>query len=64
MTYVHLLFDQHEIVCGNGLFSESYHPRCETLEGFDADARAEILQVIGGGAGRLWSRSASRVESI
>ena len=47
VPYVHLLFDQHEIVCGNGLFSESYHPGCETVEGFDAETRAEILRVIG-----------------
>ena len=43
VTYVHLLFDQHEIVFGNGLESESYHPGAETLEAFDADTRAEVL---------------------
>lgn len=44
VTYVHLLFDQHEIVCGNGLESESYHPAAETLDAFDAETRAEVLE--------------------
>ncbi len=48
VTYVHLLFDQHEIVCGNGLESESYHPGAETLDAFDAETRAEILELMDG----------------
>ncbi|MDE4172985.1 choice-of-anchor L domain-containing protein [Phaeobacter sp. PT47_59] len=48
VTYVHLLFDRHEIVCGNGLFSESYHPGAETADSFDTETRAEILRLIGG----------------
>ena len=43
--YVHLLFDRHEVVCGNGLPSESYHPGDMTLDAFDQDARAEILSL-------------------
>ncbi len=46
LTYVHLLFDQHEIVCGNGLESESYHPGAETLNAFDTETRAEILELM------------------
>ena len=48
VTYVHLLFDQHEIVCGNGLESESYHPGAETLDAFDAETRAEVLELMEG----------------
>ncbi|MFT6458311.1 Hint domain-containing protein [Pseudophaeobacter arcticus] len=44
VTYVHLLFDQHEILCGNGLQSESYHPGAETLGSFDAETQAEVLE--------------------
>ncbi len=44
VTYVHLLFDQHEIVNGNGLESESYHPAAETLAAFDAETRTEVLE--------------------
>jgi len=46
VTYVHLLFDQHEIVCGNGLESESYHPGAETLNAFDEETRAEVLSLM------------------
>ncbi|WP_122074361.1 choice-of-anchor L domain-containing protein [Pseudophaeobacter sp. EL27] len=48
VTYVHLLFDCHEIICGNGLESESYHPGVETLESFDGETRAEVLELMGG----------------
>ncbi|AZV78502.1 2,3,4,5-tetrahydropyridine-2,6-carboxylate N-succinyltransferase [Parasedimentitalea marina] len=44
VTYVHVLFDQHEIICGNGLETESYHPGAETLESFDIETRSEILE--------------------
>ncbi|UWQ91297.1 choice-of-anchor L domain-containing protein [Rhodobacteraceae bacterium M382] len=46
ITYLHLLFDQHEIVRGNGLDSESYHPGIETIESFDAATRDEILELM------------------
>ncbi|MFY0659770.1 MAG: choice-of-anchor L domain-containing protein [Shimia sp.] len=46
VTYVHILFDRHEIVRANGLDSESYHPGQETLDSFDADTRDEILRLM------------------
>src|SRR6056297_18009 len=45
LRYVHLLFDRHEIVRGNGLWSESYHPGPETMTGFDAQAEAELRRL-------------------
>ena len=48
VTYVHLLFDRHEIVSANGLDSESYHPGQATLDSFDADTRDEILRMMPG----------------
>lgn len=48
VRYFHLLFDQHEIICGNGLESESYHPGAETLDSFDAETRAELLEFMDG----------------
>lgn len=44
--YVHLLFDRHEIIRGDGLESESYHPGDQTLESFDPETRAEVLELI------------------
>lgn len=46
VTYVHLLFDQHEIVSGNGMESESYHPGDQTLDSFDSGTRDEILRLM------------------
>jgi hypothetical protein len=43
VTYVHLLFDRHEILHTNGIWSESYLPGPEASTGFDRDAQAEIL---------------------
>lgn len=43
VTYLHLLFDRHEVVMANGLAVESYHPAA--LAGFDAEARAEVLRL-------------------
>jgi len=45
VTYVHLLFDRHEIIRGNGLDSESYHPDISTIGAFDPATRNEILDL-------------------
>ncbi|MDH2327575.1 choice-of-anchor L domain-containing protein [Cereibacter sp. SYSU M97828] len=43
VTYVHILFDAHQIVTANGLDSESYLPGPETMRGFDSATQDEIL---------------------
>jgi hypothetical protein len=43
VTYVHILFDQHEIVLSDGIWSESFQPAERTLSALDQDARAEVL---------------------
>ncbi len=43
VTYVHLLFDRHEIVFAGGLASESFHPGTVGLSALDRVARAEVL---------------------
>lgn len=42
VTYIHLLFAQHEIVQADGAWSESFQPAARTLSAMDADQRAEI----------------------
>ncbi|MDP2738381.1 MAG: Hint domain-containing protein [Pseudorhodobacter sp.] len=42
VTYLHLLFDRHEIIEAEGVPSESFHPGDAILAG-DAELRAEIL---------------------
>lgn len=45
VRYVHLLMDRHQVICGNGLWSESYHPGLLTADGFDPGTEAELLRL-------------------
>ena len=47
VTYCHVLFDRHEVIMGNGLWSESYYPGAETLETFDRSTQTEIANLFG-----------------
>jgi hypothetical protein len=43
VTYVHLLFDQHEIILSNGLATESFLPGPQTLDAFENNIIEEII---------------------
>jgi hypothetical protein len=43
VTYVHLLFDRHEIIFAEGLPTESFHPGAEGVRGFGPETRQELL---------------------
>jgi Ca2+-binding RTX toxin-like protein len=43
VLYVHLLFDQHEMVQTSGLWSESFQPATRMVNQMDAAQRAEII---------------------
>ena len=43
VSYLHILFDQHEIVQADGAWSESFQPGAQTLNGLGRAQRAEIL---------------------
>ncbi len=43
VTYVHLLFDRHEIVQTAGLWSESFQPAAQSFGSIEAGQRAEIV---------------------
>ena len=45
VTYVHLLFDQHEIIYSNGAETESLYTGPEALKAVDEKARTEILKL-------------------
>lgn len=45
VEYFHILFDQHEIVQSDGIWSESFQPAERTLNALDAAARAEVLEL-------------------
>ena len=45
VTYIHLLFDHHEVVLSDGAWSESFQPGDRTLGGLDHDQLAEMLRI-------------------
>ncbi len=45
VSYIHLLFDRHEIVQSDGLWTESFQPAERTLSAMDAEARGEVIEL-------------------
>ncbi len=43
IAYVHFMFERHEVVLANGVWSESFQPGDQSLAGLDDDQRAELL---------------------
>lgn len=44
-TYVHIMFEQHEIILSDGVWTESFHPGPRALKGFGKKQRDEILRL-------------------
>ena len=45
VTYVHFLCDRHQIVFAEGLATESFYPSSSSIQGVEAEARAELLLI-------------------
>ncbi|MEO0744994.1 MAG: Hint domain-containing protein, partial [Pseudomonadota bacterium] len=45
VSYLHLMFDHHEVVLADGAWSESFQPADRTLKGIGGPQRAEILSL-------------------
>lgn len=45
VTYIHIAFNQHEIVYADGLEAESLHPAEAVVSGMSEDQRAELLEL-------------------
>lgn len=45
VTYLHMLFDRHEVVLANGAWSESFQPGERSLNGLDAAEREELFKL-------------------
>jgi Ca2+-binding RTX toxin-like protein len=43
ISYIHLMFDRHEIICANGAWTESFQPGDLTLSGMGDAQRTELL---------------------
>ena len=44
-TYIHFLFDRHEVVMSNGSWSESFQPADQSLRGIGNAQRQEIIEL-------------------
>ncbi|MEL7116680.1 MAG: Hint domain-containing protein, partial [Pseudomonadota bacterium] len=42
-SYIHMMFDRHQIVMADGAWTESFYPGSEALDAVDADQRAELF---------------------
>ena len=45
VSYIHFMFDQHEVVLSNGAWTESFQPGDYTLQGIGNAQRTEILEL-------------------
>ncbi|WP_223423022.1 Hint domain-containing protein [Tateyamaria pelophila] len=45
VTYIHMVFDNHEVVYADGVEAESFHPAARTVAGLKSDQRAELLEL-------------------
>ncbi len=43
VSYFHILFDEHQLVCADGAWSESFQPGQHSLAGLERDQRQEIF---------------------
>jgi len=62
VTYVHILFDRHEIVQSDGIWTESFQPAERTLNALDEAARAEVLELFPELAGDATGFPAARLS--
>ena len=44
-TYIHFMFDRHEVVLSDGIWTESFQPTDTSLKGFGNSQRAEIFEI-------------------
>jgi len=44
-TYLHFMFDRHEVVLSNGAWTESFQPGDYTLKGLGNAQRSEIFEI-------------------
>jgi len=45
VTYLHLMFDHHEVILADGVWSESFLPAARNIGGLEDAARAELFKV-------------------
>ena len=53
VTYVQVLFDRHEAVLSNGLWSESFQPQDRSIAALGPTAAAEVWEILGDATGMV-----------
>jgi len=48
VTYLHLLFERHQVLRANGVETESFHPAATEIEGIAEDQRRALLRLLPG----------------
>ena len=48
VTYIHIAFDRHQLVLSDGLWTESYLPGAQTLNGMDVATQEELEELFPG----------------
>ena len=43
--YIHVMFERHQVILGDGAWTESFQPGDQTIGGFDAEQRDEIFKL-------------------
>lgn len=45
VTYIHFMFDRHEVVCADGMWAETFLPGPRTVNALDDGPRAELMKL-------------------
>ncbi len=45
VSYIHMMFDRHEVILADGAWTESFQPGDYSLKGIDDEQRAEIFEI-------------------
>lgn len=45
VTYIHMVFDNHEVIYADGIETESFHPAARTVAGLKSAQRQELLEL-------------------
>ena len=62
VTYIHIMFDRHEIVCADGAWSESFQPSARMVRGMERAQAEEILTLFPELAARETAFPAARLS--
>lgn len=63
VTYIHLLTSRHEVICANGIATETFHPDRADPDLLEPDQRKALAEAVGGGYGGFARRCLTTPEA-